>query len=133
MNNKIILQNPRVIVVQKLYSYFMNKDQKIIYPKHRFKKFIKDVVQGTIDREELIDETISKELKNDLNIKRTEILLKIIIQAAIFEFMFQHKTPVKVIINEYLNVSKSFLSDKQKNFLNAILDKISKIVRIKNE
>ena len=133
MNNKIILQNPRVIVVQKLYSYFMNKDQKIIYSKHRFKKFIKDVVQGTIDREELIDETISKELKNDLNIKRTEILLKIIIQAAIFEFMFQHKTPAKVIINEYLNVSKFFLSDKQKNFLNAILDKISKIVRIHNE
>ena len=44
------LQNPRVIVVQKLYSNHLNKDSDITFPKHRYKKFIKDVVNGTIER-----------------------------------------------------------------------------------
>ena len=51
------------------------------------------------------------------------------IMAAIYEFMFMHKTPVKVIISEYLKVSDSFIETTQKNFLNAILDKASKITR----
>ena len=50
--------------------------------------------------------------------------------AAIYEFMFMHKTPVKVIITEYLKVSDSFVESSQKSFLNAILDKASKISRV---
>ena len=42
--------NPRVIVIQKLYGYFLSKDSEIVFPKHRYKKFIKDVVVGTIER-----------------------------------------------------------------------------------
>ena len=44
--------NPRVIVIQKLYGMFFNKDENLSFPKHRFKKFIKDVVKGTIERDE---------------------------------------------------------------------------------
>ena len=46
--------NPRVIIIQKLYGVLFNKDDKIEFPKHRFKKFIKDIVLGTIERNELI-------------------------------------------------------------------------------
>ena len=60
------LQNPRVIVVQKLYSNHLNKDSNIIFPKHRYKKFIKDVVNGTIERKEVIENLMEKELKNDI-------------------------------------------------------------------
>ena len=40
--------NPRVIIIQKLYGKFYNEDNDIEFPKHRFKKFIKDIVFGTI-------------------------------------------------------------------------------------
>ena len=119
--------NPRVIVVQKLYGYYFNKDSKIIFPKHRYKKFIKDVVNGTIERKDLIQDLINKELKDDINENRTELMLKIMIMAAIYEFMFMHKTPVKVVISEYLKVSDFFIKESQISFLNAILDKISKV------
>ena len=68
MNQNEALQNPRVIVVQKLYGYHFNKDSEIIFPKHRYKKFIKDVVLGTLERKELIEETIQQHLDNDLNL-----------------------------------------------------------------
>ena len=56
-------------------------------------------------------------------------LLKIILFAALFEVMFRHSTPRKVIINEYLLASEHFLEKIQIGYLNAILDKISKELR----
>ena len=133
MNQSSDLYNPRIIVIQKLYGYYLNKDTKIIFPKHRYKKFIKDIVNGTIERMDLIEDVISKNLKNDINNNKTELIIKLIIMAAIFEFMFMHKTPKKVVISEYLKVSDSFVEKSKKDFLNAILDKISKVSRVKNE
>ena len=68
-----------------------------------------------------------------MNKNKTELIIKLMIMAAIYEFMFMHKTPVKVIINEYLKVSDFFVENRQKSFLNAILDKISKISRVSDE
>ena len=131
MNKNDALQNPRVFVVQKLYTHHLNKDSEITFPKHRYKKFIKDVVNGTIERKELIQNLMDKELKNDINENRTELIIKLMIMAAIYEFMYMHKTPIKVIIAEYLKVSDYFVESSQKDFLNAILDKVSKICRVK--
>ena len=124
------LQNPRVIIIQKLYSYFINRDSELIFPKHKYKKFIKDVVSGTIERNEIIQSLMKNELKNDINENKTELMLKLLIMAAIYEFMFMHKTPLKVVITEYLKVSDFFIESGQKKFLNAILDKASKISRV---
>ena len=131
--DKESIQNPRVIVVQKLYAHHLNKDSEIFFPKHRYKKFIKDVVNGTIERTEIIEKLLDNELKDNINKNKTELLVKIMIKAAIYEFMYMRKTPIKVIINEYLKVSDFFVEDSQKNFLNAILDKASKISRLSNE
>ena len=126
------LHNPRVIVVQKLYSNHLNKDSDITFPKHRYKKFIKDVVKGTIERKEIIQSLIDKELKEDINENKTELMVKLMIMAAIYEFMFMHKTPVNVIISEYIKVANFFVQESQKSFLNAILEKVSKVSRVTN-
>tara|TARA_B100000949_G_C13850423_1_gene272421 strand:+ start:105 stop:497 length:393 start_codon:yes stop_codon:yes gene_type:complete len=122
--------NPRVIVVQKLYAQEFNKVSKLSFPKHRYKKFIKDVVLGTLERKELIEETIQQHLSKDLNIKRTEKLLVVLLHAAIFELLYRPQTSISIIINEYLNSSNFFLGQSQKKYLNAMLDKISKKIRI---
>ena len=133
MSDQILARdNPRIIVIQKLYSHQLNKVTEITFPKHRYKKFIKDVVNGTIERRELILNLINKELKEDLNTNKTDLLIKLMIEAAIFEFMYMHKTPVKVVITEYLKVSDFFVDGPQKKFLNAILDKVSRLSRVKD-
>ena len=133
MNQNEILQNPRIIVVQKLYTHQLNKDSEITFQKHKYRKFIKDVVNGTIERKELIQDFIDKELKDNINEYKTELIIKLMIMAAIYEFMFMHKTPVKVVISEYLKVSDFFVENSQRSFLNAILDKASKVSRVKDE
>ena len=121
--------SPRVKIIQKIYNSLMNPDSEIEYPKNQYKKLIKDVVTGTLERSELIEETINNHLSDDINLKKTDKLLKIILFAAIFELMFKHNNPKKVVISEYLLASEFFLEKVQIGYLNAILDKISKVIR----
>ena len=71
--------SPRIKVIQKLYNSFLNPETKLVYPKNQFRKFIKDVVTGTLERSELIEDTINSHLSNDINLTRTDKLLKIIL------------------------------------------------------
>ena len=121
--------SPRIRIIQKIYNSLMNPNTEIEYPKNQYKKFIKDVVTGTLERSDLIEEQIKLFLTDDINLSKTDKLLKIILFAAIFELMFKHNTPKKVIINEYLLASEHFLERIQIGYLNAILDKISKELR----
>ena len=121
--------SPRVKVIQKIYGSLMNPSTEIIYPKSQYKKFIKDVVSGTLERIETIEETILTHLKADIDLKKTDKLLKIILFSAVFELMFKHNTPKKVVINEYIRASEYFLEKAQIGYLNAILDKLSKFIR----
>jgi len=120
---------PRVKIIQKLYSKTLNPDEKIIYNKSQYKKFIRDVTEGTIERKELIEDTITKFLKDDIDLKRTDKLLKIIIHAAVFELLYKHNNSKRVIISEYLKTSQFFLEKAQIKYLNAILDKLSDLIR----
>jgi N utilization substance protein B len=130
--DKKAIQSSRIFIVQKLYGHHLNKESEITFPRHRYKKFIKDVVNGTIERKELIQDIMDKELKEDIHANKTDLLTKLMIMAAIYEFMYMHKTPVKVVIAEYLKASDFFVNVSQKKFLNAVLDKISKLSRVKN-
>ena len=64
---------------------------------------------GTLERKELIEETIQLHLGEDISFKRTEKLLVILLQAAIFELLYRPQTSINIIINEYLNSSDFFL------------------------
>ena len=122
-------QSPRVIIIQKLYGKFFNDDDDLTFPKHRFKKFIKDVVLGTIERDEVIKKEIENYLSKDLQLNNLDKVFQVIVKSAIFEFLYKPKTPTKIIIKEYLNASNFFLEDSQTKYLNAILDKIAKKIR----
>ena len=107
----------------------MNPNSIIEFPKNQYKKFIKDVVTGTLERIDLIEETVNRYLANDIELKKTDKLLKIILFAAVFELLFKHNNSKKVIISEYLLASEYFLEKVQIGYLNAILDKLAKEIR----
>ena len=125
-------KNPRVIIIQKLYGKLFNNEENITFPKHRFKKFIKDIVNGTIEREELINTEINNHLDKDLKVKNMDKVFQIIVNSAIFELLYKPNTSIKIIINEYLKASNFFIDSSQTKYLNALLDKISKKIRINN-
>ena len=134
MNNQIKAKdNPRVIAIQKIYGKFYNQNEDLNIGKHRFKKFIKDIVNGTIERNDLIIEELDNHLKGDLVLSQLDKLFQVIIKCAVFELLYRPKTSKNIIIKEYLNASNAFLEDTQTKYLNALLDKISKKIRTSNE
>jgi N utilization substance protein B len=124
--------NPRVIVIQKLYGKFYNEDEKLTFPKHRFKKFIKDIVSGTIERDDIILEELSKTLGNDFSLSKLDRLFQVILKSATYEFLYRPNSSINIIIKEYLNASNFFLNDSQTKYLNALLDNVAKKLRPSN-
>ena len=124
--------NPRVIIIQKLYGKFFNDDEQLTFPKHRFKKFIKDIVSGTIERNDLILEELDKSLGGEFTLKNFDKLFQVILRSATYEFLYKPNLPIKIIIKEYLNASNFFLNDGQTKYLNALLDNIGKKLRSSN-
>ena len=124
--------NPRVIIIQKLYGKFYNEDDYLDFPKHRFKKFIKDVVAGTIERDEILVEELDKNLGNQFRFDSLDKLFQVILKSATYEFLYKPNVSINIIIKEYLNASNFFLDDSQTKYLNALLDSIAKKIRINN-
>ena len=121
--------NPRIIIIQKLYGKYFNNDQQLTFPKHRFKKFIKDILLGTIERNDLILDELDKNLGDKLNLNKLDKLFQVILKSATFEFLYKPNLSINIIIKEYLNASNFFLDNSQTKYLNALLDAIAKKIR----
>ena len=124
--------NPRVIIIQKLYGKFYNEDDTLVFPKHRFKKFIKDIVTGTIERNDLILDELNTNLGDDFIFENLDKVFQTILKAATYEFMYKPQLSLNIIIKEYLNSSNFFLENSQTKYLNALLDNVGKKLRSKN-
>ncbi len=124
--------NPRVIVIQKLYGRYFNKDENLTFPKHRFKKFIKDVVSGTIERNEVILDELDKNLGDEFTFNNLDKLFQVILKSATYEFLYKPNLSINIIIKEYLNASNFFLDNSQIKYLNALLDNVAKKLRSSN-
>ena len=124
--------NPRVIIIQKLYSKFFNDESVLDFPKHRFKKFIKDTVNGTIERNDLILDELNKKLGEDFTFEKLDKILQTILKAATYEFMYRPNLSINIIIKEYLNSSNFFIENSQTKYLNALLDNLGKKLRSNN-
>ena len=124
--------NPRVIIIQKLYGKFYNDEEQLSFPKHRFKKFIKDIVFGTIERNDLILEELKKNLGDNFDINKLDKLFQVILKSATYEFLYKPNLTINIIIKEYLNASNFFLENSQTKYLNALLDNVAKKLRSSN-
>ena len=124
--------NPRVIIIQKLYGNLFNDNTQLDIPKHRFKKFIKDIVSGTIERNDIILEELEKNLGEKFSLNNLDKLFQVILKSATYEFLYKPNLSMKIIIKEYLDASNFFIDDSQTKYLNALLDNIAKKLRSSN-
>ena len=124
--------NPRVIIIQKLYGKLLNEEEIIDFPKHRFKKFIKDIVNGTIERNDLLIDELDKNLGNELKFRNLDKVFQIILKSATYELLYKPNLSIRIIIKEYLDASNFFLSESQTKYLNALLDHVAKKIRLNN-
>ena len=85
-------------------------------------EFVKDIVYGVVTKKDEIDELANKYL-NKWTIDRLGNTDQSIIRMSIYELLYTD-TPEVVVINEAVELAKSYSDDDVKNMINGILDKI---------
>jgi N utilization substance protein B len=87
--------------------------------------FANALVSGTIARAAELDELIAGHLKN-WRLERTAIVDRLVLRLAIFELLTETETPAKVIINEALELARTFSGEEPVPFINGVLDAVRK-------
>ncbi|HEY0283553.1 MAG TPA: transcription antitermination factor NusB [Rhizomicrobium sp.] len=88
--------------------------------------FFSDIVRGVPHRQAEIDAAITKCLASDWRLSRVDSILRAILRAGAYELIGRADVPVKVIIDEYVDLSYAFFSGEEPAFVNAALDKLAR-------
>ena len=86
--------------------------------------FVHETVLGTIQNKEKIDSNI-KTFAPAWPIEQLAVVDRNILRLAIFEVLFDNRVPVKVAINEAVELAKIFGSDNSPKFINGVLGSVS--------
>ena len=89
-------------------------------------KHLREVVEGAVREQLLIDPTVDKLLDAEWPLHRLDATLRAILRAGAFEIMFKENVPGKVAINEYVNVAGAFYEGDEPGFANAVLNKLAR-------
>ncbi len=89
------------------------------------KDFIEKIFYGTLDKQEEVDEMISSFTKG-WKVERLAVIDRNVLRMAIYELIFYGETPVEIVINEAIELSKKYGTENAPKFVNGILDKLWK-------
>lgn len=88
--------------------------------------FVRELVSGVVQNREKIDHNIQS-FAPAWPIEQIPVVDRNILRLAIFEILLDNKVPVKVAINEAVELAKTFGSDNSSKFVNGVLGSVSAI------
>lgn len=134
----------RLAAVQALYQIEMNDagaDEVIAeFVRHRLgadddgsaaadPELFADLVRGACARGDEIDALISRALSANWTIDRLELLLRAVLRVGVYELVGRPQVPVRVAINEHIEIAHDFFSRGEPGMVNGVLDRIARDVR----
>ena len=88
--------------------------------------FFGDLARGVVKDQKDIDVAISRRLASSWKLGRLDATVRAILRCAAFELRYRPEIPREVVINEYLEITKSFFDGAEAGFVNGLLDSISR-------
>lgn len=119
-----LLKNHQKNELNDDFNHELEKNNNLI-DEYFFNTIINEFVNSELDQETLI----SKYLKTGWNYEKLDLILKCILSFAVFEIQFFGSIPIKIIIDEYVTITRSFYGKTEIGFVNAVLDSIAKEIR----
>jgi len=119
--NTLVLNSLKKIQKRSRTSFIMTK----LYKNDEDAEFGIKIIKSVINNKEMLQDEIAKITPNWDNERIAQIDL-ILLQMCLSEFLFFNSIPVKVSINEYLELAKEYSSSKSNIFINGIMDTLSK-------
>ena len=92
------------------------------------REFANGLVRGAVSRREEIDAMLGAHAQN-WRVERMAVVDRLVLRLGVFEMLAEPETPSKVIINEALELARSYSGEEAVGFVNGILDSIRKDLR----
>ena len=112
---------------ESIQSYWASRDEADAIP-DSLQAFANRVVRGTLDRREEIDALLSAHAQN-WRIERMAVIDRVVLRMGVYEMLADPETPSKVIINEAIELARSYSGDEAVGFVNGVLDAVRKQLR----
>ena len=136
----------RLAVVQALYQMEVSGagvDSVIReFSEHRFDRdvegerlaaadetFFAELTKGVVTNQSKVDQGIVKRLASGWRLERLDATARAVLRAGAFELMYRPDVPTEVVINEYVEIAKSFFEGPESGFINGALDAIARDAR----
>ncbi len=118
----------------KRFNELSDSDQTLMpmFKDEDDRNFTKDLIRKSILNHDELREFIKEHSKN-WDVERIAFMDVLMMQMAIAEFLYFPSIPTKVTMNEYIELSKYYSTDKSRNFINGILDKTLKELKKENK
>ena len=85
-------------------------------------RFYEQIVRGTVENKEEIDEVLTEKLEN-WSLDRLPKIERTVLRIAVYELLFNEDVPHRVVINEAIELCKTFGDEKSGRFVNGVLSK----------
>jgi len=89
----------------------------------------KDVVAGTVANKEELEQIVSAALSKDWTWARIDRLVRAILLAGTYELLHRKDVPLRVAINEYVEIAHAFYDQGEPSFVNSVLDRVGRNAR----
>jgi N utilization substance protein B len=91
--------------------------------------FFAELVRGVVAQQAKVDAAIVKRLAEGWRLERLDATVRAILRAGVFELANRSDVPTEVVIDEYVEVAKSFFEGTEPGFVNGALDAVARDVR----
>jgi N utilization substance protein B len=91
--------------------------------------FFADLAKGVVAQQAKVDQGIVKRLASGWRLERLDATARAVLRAGAYELMYRPDVPTEVVINEYVEIAKSFFEGPESGFINGALDAIARDAR----
>jgi N utilization substance protein B len=91
--------------------------------------FFADLVRGVVQHQKVIDSAVVKRLATGWKLERLDATVRAILRAGAYELSKRADVPTEVVIDEYVELAKSFFEGPEPGFVNGALDAVAQDVR----
>ena len=107
-------------------SYRQLDGEEFVQPE---RDLFRAIVLGVADRRVDLDDMIAGSLTKVGGVDRLDVVLRAIMQAGAWELMSRPQTDAGVILNDYIDITHSFYEGQESRLVNAVLDRLAKVLR----
>jgi transcription antitermination protein NusB len=87
--------------------------------------FFAEIVRGIVAEQGGVDRAIARRLATGWKLDRIDATLRATLRAGVYELMHRPDVPTEVVIDEYVEIAKSFFEGPEPGFVNGALDAIA--------